>query len=257
MYGGVPGGQSEYVRVPYADHGPVRIPDDVTDDRAVLLADVLPTAWQGVAYADVPIGGTVVVMGLGPIGQMAGRIALHRGAERVIGIDLVPDRLRMAERHDIETLDIRAVDDVPEAVVDLCEGRGADAVIDCVGLEADGSLLDHILQRTRVQPSRTIALRHAIDAVRRGGTISLLGVYGGWIHAFPIDQLFDKQITLRMGQANVRRWMDELVPLAADPADPLGTGDLVTHRVALDDAAGAYRSFQRKRDGVVKVVFHP
>jgi threonine dehydrogenase-like Zn-dependent dehydrogenase len=257
MYGGVPGGQAEYLRVPLADGGPVKIPDVIDDDRAVLLADVLPTAWQGVEYADVPGAATVLVLGLGPIGQMAGRIARHRGAERVIGVDKVPERLRMAERHGIETVDLGTVDDLPDALVDLSGGRGADAVIDCVGLEADGSLLDAILQKTKLQPSRAIALRHAIDAVRRGGTISLLGVYGGWIHAFPIDQLFDKQIQVRMGQANVCRWLDELVPLVADPADPLGTKDFVTHRLQLDEAPAAYQMFQRKDDGAIKVVFRP
>lgn len=257
MYGGVPGGQAEYLRVPYVDGGPVQLPDSISDDRAVLLADVLPTAWQGVAYADVPPATTVAVLGLGPIGQMAGRIALHQGADRVIGVDRVPERLEMAERHGMETLDLTKVDDLPDAVVCFSGGRGADAVIDCVGLEADGSLLDEVLQRTKLQPSRTIALRHAIDSVRRGGTISLLGVYGGWMHAFPIDQLFDKQVTLRMGQANVRRWMDELLPLATDASDPLGTGDLVTHRLSLDEAPNAYQMFQRKEQGAVKVVFHP
>ena len=257
LYGGVPGAQAEYLRVPLADHGPLRLPDEIDDDRAVLLADVLPTAWQGVAYADVPPASAVAVLGLGPIGQMSGRIAVLLGADRVIGVDKVPERLVMAERNGIEALDLTKVDDLPEALVDLSGGRGADAVIDCVGLEADGSLLDAILQRTKVQPSRAIALRHAIDSVRRGGTISLLGVYGGWIHAFPIDQLFDKQVTLRMGQANVRRWMDELVPLVADATDRLGTGDLVTHRPPLDDAPTAYGKFQKKEEGMVKVVFHP
>ena len=257
MYGGVPGGQAEYLRVPLADGGPVKLPDSIEDHRAVLLADVLPTAWQGVEYAGVPDAATVVVLGLGPIGQMAARIALHRGAERVIGVDKVPERLRMAERHGIETVDLTTVDDLPDVLVDLSGGRGADAVIDCVGLEAEGSLLDEILQTTKVQPSRAIALRHAIDVVRRGGTISLLGVYGGWIHAFPIDQMFDKQIQLRMGQANVRRWMDDLLSVTTDPADPLGTHDLVTHQPRLDDAATAYKMFQRKDDGAIKVVFRP
>jgi threonine dehydrogenase-like Zn-dependent dehydrogenase len=201
-------------------------------------------------------GDTVAVFGLGPIGQMCCRFALRKGAHRVFGVDVVAERLSMAERHGVETLDASAVD-VPEAVADATKGRGADAVIDCVGMEAHGSLLDRLLQTAKVQPSRAIALRHAVDAVRRGGTIAILGVYGGWIHAFPLDQLFDKQVQLRMGQANVRRWSDDLLPDALDPEDPLGLDDFVTHRLPLDDAPEAYRMFREKRDGAVKVVFEP
>jgi threonine dehydrogenase-like Zn-dependent dehydrogenase len=197
------------------------------------------------------------VLGLGPIGQMCARFALRAGAARVIGIDPVAERLAMAQRHGIDVVDLTRVDDLPEVVAEATGGRGADAVIDCVGMEADGSRLDRMLQVTKLQPSRVIALRHAIDAVRRGGTISIVGVYGGWIHAFPIDQIFDKQLTLKMGQANVRRWADELLPLVIDSGDPLGLDDLVTHRMSLADAPAAYRMFRSKQAGAVKVVFHP
>ncbi|HEX6131999.1 MAG TPA: alcohol dehydrogenase catalytic domain-containing protein [Actinomycetota bacterium] len=255
QYGDVPGCQAELVRVPFADANLWPIPADADPTVAVLLADVLPTAWQGVAYADPEPGSTVAVFGLGPIGQAVARIALRRGVARVLGLDLVDERLAMAARHGVEALDVRTLDDVPGALVETTEGRGPDAVVDCVGMEAEGSALDSILQATRVQPSRAIALRHAIDAVRRGGTLSIVGVYAGPVQAFPLDQLFDKQVQVRMGQANVRRWLPDVAPLALDPADPLGLRDIVTHTPPLEGAPDAYEMFQAKRDGAVKVVF--
>jgi threonine dehydrogenase-like Zn-dependent dehydrogenase len=257
LYGGIPGAQAELLRVPMAHYGPLPVPDAVPGHRAAMLADVLPTAWQGVAYADVSEGDTLAVFGLGPVGQMCARVAFRHGAGRVLGVDHVPARLAMAERHGVETFDLSVINDIPGAIGDATKGRGADAVIDCVGMEADGSLLDRLMQTSKVQPSRAIALRHAVDSVRRGGTISIVGVYGGWVHAFPIDQLFDKQVQLRMGQANVRRWTDDLVPLVVDPDDPLDLEGLVTHRMRLEDAPEAYAMFREKRDGTVKVVFEP
>lgn len=274
LYGSVPGGQAEYLRVPFAHYGPVVVPDDgEPDERYLYLSDVLPTAWQAVEYADVPPGGTVTVLGLGPIGQMAARVALHRGAERVIGVDLVPERLAMAARHGIDVLDASRTDegDIGEAVRALTDGRGADAVIDAVGMEAHGSPMAEAAHKAamhmpdaistalleRAGTDRLVALLTAIDAVRRGGTLSISGVYGGAKDPLPMLALFDKQVTLRMGQANVRRWTDALLPLVTDPSDPLGVLDLRTHRVPLDDAPAAYRMFQRKDDGCVKVVLDP
>ncbi len=255
LYGAVPGGQAEYLRVPMAHYGPIPIPAEVPENRAVLLADVLPTAWQGVVYADVPAGGTAAVWGLGPIGQVAARVALHRGAGRVIGVDHVPERLELAARHGVETVDTAGVD-AREAVMELTGGRGADSVIDAVGMEAEGSAVDALLQATKLQLDRTYALRRALGAVRRGGTVSLLGVYGGPVQMFPLGDLFDMQVTLRMGQANVRRWTDDLLPLVAD-GDPLGLDDLVTHELPLEEAPRAYALFQQKEDGCVKVVLKP
>lgn len=270
LYGSVPGGQAQYLRVPQAHYGPVVVPDDgEPDERYLYLSDVLPTAWQAVEYADVPAGGSVLVVGLGPIGQMSARIARHRGAARVIGVDPVPERIEMARRHGIEVVDAR--EDVLAAVRDLTEGRGPDSAIDAVGMEAHGSPVAAGAQRAavvlpdavarsfmeRAGVDRLAALRTAIECVRRGGTVSVSGVYGGAVDPFPLMDIFDRQLTFRFGQANVRRWTDTILPLVTDPADPLGVLDLRTHRVPLEDAPGAYEMFQKKEDGCIKVVLDP
>jgi threonine dehydrogenase-like Zn-dependent dehydrogenase len=271
LYGQVPGGQAELLRVPQAHYGPIKVPHGPPDDRFVYLSDVLPTAWQAVQYAAVPPGGTVAVLGLGPIGSMACRIASHLGASRVIGVDLVPERLERARRHGAEVVDLReAGDDVATAVRDLLGTSGPDSVIDAVGMEAHGSgvarfaqqvtalLPDAVTERlmTRAGVDRLAALMTAIDLVRRGGTISLSGVYGGMTDPLPMMVMFDKQIQLRMGQANVKRWIDDLLPLVTD-ADVLGVEDFASHRLPLEDAPGAYQRFQKKQDGTVKVLFQP
>jgi len=269
LYGAVDGAQAEYLRVPYADYGPIKVPAGPPDDRFLFLSDVLPTAWQAVEYAEVPDGGALLVLGLGPIGDMATRIALHRG-HRVIGVDLVDARLDRAAAHGVETIDLRLVDDVAEEVRSRTDGRGADAVVDAVGMEAHGSPMAALAQRmTMLMPrrlaaammqrggvDRMAALHTALDAVRRGGTISLSGVYGGQTDPFPMLTMFDKQITLRMGQANVRRWTDAILPLLVDD-DPLGVDGFATHHLPLEEAPQAYADFQRKADGMVKVVFQP
>ena len=255
LYGQIPGGQAEYLRVPFADVGPVKVPDDgEPDERYLYLSDVVPTSWQAVEYADVPPGGSVAVLGLGPIGQMSSRIARHRGAAQVIGIDLVPERLDMARRQGLSTIDLREVDDLRDAVLELTAGRGADSVIDAVGMEAHGS---PIAKGMHAGVDRLAALQSAIEIVRRGGTISLSGVYGGMQDPLPMLELFDKQVTLRMGQANVHRWIDDTLPLVSDPADPLGVLDLRTHRLSLEDAPHGYEIFQKKKDGAIKVVLDP
>jgi threonine dehydrogenase-like Zn-dependent dehydrogenase len=257
LYGAVPGGQAEFLRVPQAHYGPIKVPDGVPDERFLYLSDVLPTAWQAVVHADVPKGGTVAVFGLGPIGQMCIRIARHRGAGRVIGIDQVPERLALAQRYGAETVDFAAAGDVVSVIRDMTENRGADSVIDAVGMEAEGSTFEAMLQATKLQPDRFHALRRSHDAVRRGGTLSITGVYAGYVHMFNLGDLFDRQITIRMGQANVRRWMDELLPLVEGDDDPLGTEDLATHVLPLDTAPRAYEIFQKKEDGAIKVVLRP
>ncbi|MGI9049435.1 MAG: zinc-dependent alcohol dehydrogenase [Rubrobacteraceae bacterium] len=259
VYGAVPGGQAEYLRVPQAHFGPIKIPEeaaDAPDERFLYLSDVLPTAWQAIAYADVPEGGTVGVWGLGPIGQMCARIALNQGAGRVIGIDNVPERLSLAAKYGVETIDFSAVGNVRDVILDLTDGRGVDAGIDAVGMEAGGSLVGSILQATKVQLDRATALRECASAIRRGGTLSISGVYAGPIQMFPLGDLFDMQIQIRMGQANVRRWTDEILPLLGDD-DPLGTEDLATHTLPLQDAPLGYEMFQKKQDGAIKCVLKP
>lgn len=255
LYGSVPGGQAEYLRVPHADYGPVKVGQELPDERYLFLSDILPTAWQGVEYADVHPGGTLAVFGLGPVGQFAARIGVHKGL-RVIGVDPVPERRGMAGRHGVETLDYSK--DLADELRDMTDGRGPDSVVDAVGMEAHGSpvagfahqalglLPDKLAQKAMETAGvdRLAALHTALDAVRRGGTVSLSGVYGGQASPMPLLSMFDKQIQLRMGQCNVRRWTDDLLPLVEDDADPLGVMDLVTHRSGLDGAPALYEKFQ-------------
>ena len=272
LYGQVPGGQAEYLRVPQAHYGPIRVPEGPPDDRFVYLSDVLPTAWQAVEYADVPDGEAVLVLGLGPIGEMCTRIAQHRGAGKVLGVDLVPERLERARSHGVEALDLTDHDgDLPKVVRELTDGRGPISVIDAVGMEAHGSpigrfahrlagLLPDAVARPVVQKAgidRLAALHMAIELVQRGGTISLSGVYGGAVSPMPLIQMFDKQITLRMGQANVRRWVDDILPLLTGDDDPLGVDGYATHRVPIDEAPRAYEIFQKKQDSAFKVLLQP
>ena len=268
LYGPLPGGQAEYLRVPHADYGPVKVPSVGEDERFLFLSDVLPTAWQGVKYANVPEGGTLAVLGLGPIGQMAARIGAHLGY-RVIGVDPVAERRAMAARHGIEVLE--GGEGVVEELRERTDGRGPDSVVDAVGMEAHGSpvagtaqaavgMLPSSLARTAMETAgvdRLSALYSAIDAVRRGGTISLSGVYGGMKDPMPMLTLFDKQVQMRMGQCNVQHWTDELLPLVDDPSDPLGVLDLKTHTAPLADGPEMYEKFQKKQDGCIKVVLKP
>jgi threonine dehydrogenase-like Zn-dependent dehydrogenase len=270
LYGEVPGGQAEYLRVPQAETTHIKVPEGPADDRFVYLSDVLPTAWQAVEYAAIPKGGTVVVLGLGPIGDMACRIAQHHGA-RVIAVDLVPERLQRARDRGIEVADLTDhKDDLGAFLRDLTGGRGPDSVIDAVGMEAHGSPAAKLIQgATALLPDavgaplsrkagidRLAALLSAIDIVRRGGTISIIGVYGGAADPLPLVTMFDKQIQLRMGQANVLRWVDDIMPLLVDE-DPLGVDTFATHHLPLAEAPHAYEIFQKKEDGAVKIVLHP
>jgi len=270
LYGQVPGGQAEFLRVPFANTLPIKVPDGPADDRFLFLSDVLPTAWQGVEYAGVPDGGSVTVLGLGPIGDMCSRIAMYHG-KRVIGVDLVPERLERARLNGAEALNLTDhEDDLAEVIRGMTEGRGTDSVIDAVGMEAHGAPVGEIAQKlTGLLPDsvaeklmqtggvdRMSALYLAIDIVRRGGTISLSGVYGGMADPMPMLTLFDKQIQLRMGQANVWNWVEDILPLLTDE-DPLGVDNFATHKVPLSEAPQAYETFQDKKDGAVKMVFQP
>ena len=279
LYGQVPGGQAEYLRVPQAQFGPIKVPEGPPDDRFLYLSDVLPTAWQAVEYASPQKGsgngkgkdaGTLAVFGLGPIGQMAARIGVQEG-HRVIAVDLVPERIALAEKHGIETLDLEQHEEISDAIRELTDGRGADAAIDAVGMEAHGSPVGELAQKAagllhdkvaevfieKAGIDRMAALYHCIDSVRRGGTVSVSGVYGGMVDPMPMFQLFDKGVEIRMGQAHVKRWIDDLMPLVTDDEDPLGTADLASHKIPNDGAPDAYEMFQKKEDGATKVVIEP
>ena len=270
LYGSVPGGQAELLRVPQAQFTHIKVPDGPPDSRFVYLSDVLPTAWQAVAYADIPDGGSVTVLGLGPIGDMAARIAAHLGYE-VIAVDRVPERLKRAQDRGIRTVDLGMQENpIGDVIRELTGGRGTDSVIDAVGMEAHGSpviktaqqltgLLPDFLAKPFMEKAgldRLDALYSAIDIVRRGGTISLIGVYGGMADPLPMLTLFDKQVQIRMGQANVKKWVPEILPLLTDE-DPLGVDGFATHTLPLDEAPHAYDIFQRKADGAVKIVLTP
>ncbi|MFF2384480.1 zinc-dependent alcohol dehydrogenase [Streptomyces sp. NPDC058108] len=271
LYGQVPGGQAEYLRVPFGNTLPIKVPDGPADDRYVFLSDVLPTAWQAVEYAAVPPGGSLTVLGLGPIGDMATRIAQHRGAGLVIGVDLVNERLERATAHGVKCLDLRRhKKDLGDAVRALTDGRGTDCVIDAVGMEAHGNPVTKaaqwatgLLPDALAQPfmekagvDRLGALYAAIDLVRRGGTVSLSGVYGGAMDPLPLLRMFDKQLQFRMGQANVWRWVPDILPLLTDD-DPLGVDTFATHHLPLEEAPKAYATFQAKQHGMIKILLRP
>lgn len=259
LYGGYPGGQAEYVRVPFADVGPLKVPPSLTDEQVLFLSDILPTGYMAAENCGIQAGDTVAVWGCGPVGQFAIKSAFLLGAERVIAIDRVPERLAMAARHGgAEVLDYEAVD-VLDALRTMTGGRGPDACIDAVGLEAHGTTIDAVYDRAKtamyMATDRSHALRQAIAACRKGGTVSIPGVYGGWLDKFPLGPAFAKGLTLKMGQTHVHRYMPMLL-------DRIERGDIdpsfvVTHRVSLDDAPQMYRAFRDKTDACIKVVMRP
>lgn len=270
LYGSVPGGQAEYLGVPQAHFGPIRVPDGAADERFLYLSDILPTAWQAVAYADVPEAGTLAVFGLGPVGQLCARIGVHQG-RRVIGVDRVPERLELAQTYGVETVDLSEHDNIAEVVLELTGGRGADGVVDAVGMEAHGNpVMETAIKAVGLLPDaaarpvidrmgidRLDALTTAIKAVRRGGTVSVSGVYGGEVDPMPLMEMFDRGITMRLGQCHVKRWVDEIIPVVMQDGDVLGLETLATHRPSLEEAPAAYEMFQQKADGCIKVVLKP
>ncbi len=270
LYGSVPGGQAEYLRVPQAQFGPILVPEGVADERFLYLSDILPTAWQGVEYADVPDGGSLAVIGLGPVGLLAVAIATHRGLQ-VIGVDNVPERLARARQYGATVINTDETDDVPAAIRELTDGRGVDGSLDAVGMEAHGApvaetaikavgLVPDVLAKPMMKTvgiDRLAALRTAIGAVRRSGTVSVSGVYGGMADPLPMMEIFDKGLALRMGQCHVKRWIDDIMPLVLEDGDPLGLEAFATHRLPLTQAPDAYSMFQKKQDGCIKVVLKP
>jgi threonine dehydrogenase-like Zn-dependent dehydrogenase len=270
LYGSVPGGQAELLRVPEAHFGPIKVPEGVPDERYLYLSDILPTAWQAVQFADVREGDTLAVFGLGPVGQLTARIALDAGI-RVLAVDLVPERLALAAEWGVEVVALDSVVDVVEAVLDATDGRGPDGTIDAVGMEAHGSpvakaaigvvgrLPDKLARplTDKMAIDRTAALIAAIKSVRRGGTVSVAGVYGGEVDPLPMMEIFDRGITMRFGQCHVRRWTDDIRKVLDRSDDVLGVESLATHRLPLESAPEAYAMFQEKSDGCVKVVLTP
>jgi threonine dehydrogenase-like Zn-dependent dehydrogenase len=248
----------------------IKVPEGPPDERFVYLSDVLPTSWQAVEHASLPQGGTVAVFGLGPMGQMSSRIALQKG-HRVIGVDILPDRLEMASRFGIEALNEDDYGNLPDVIREMTDGRGPDAVIDAVGMEAHGSPGGMLAQKItglqgdplrtpvmeRAGTDRLNVLYKAIDTVRRAGVITLIGHFdGGMSDPMPMLKLFDKQIQLRMGQANVKRWVDDIMPFLTDE-DPLGVDDFATHRLPLEEAPLGYEIFRKKVDGAMKILLKP
>jgi threonine dehydrogenase-like Zn-dependent dehydrogenase len=260
LYGGYAGGQAEYVRVPFADVGPLKVPNHVSDEQALFLSDILPTGYMAAENAAVASGHVVAVWGCGPVGQFAIASSFLLGAERVIAIDAVPERLAMArDRLGAQTVNFLTTD-VHQALMDATAGRGPDACIDAVGLEAHGAgslgaRYDRLKQRAWLATDRLQALRQAINACRPGGTVSVPGVYGGYLDKVPLGAAFAKGLTLRMGQTHVHRYMRPLLQrIEAGEIDPTF---VISHRVPLDDAPEAYRTFRDKEDGCTKVILRP
>jgi threonine dehydrogenase-like Zn-dependent dehydrogenase len=260
LTGGFAGGQAEYVRVPFADVGPLKIENGVSDEAVLFLSDIFPTGYMGAEFCDIQGGDVIAVWGAGPVGQFAAASAQLLGAERVIMIDRFDYRLEIARKNlGVETLNYEDVDSVPEALKELTGGRGPDACIDAVGMEAHhhGALYayDRVKQAMRQETERPFALREAIMSVRNGGIVSIIGVYGGLMDKFPIGALMNRGITIRTGQCHVHRYMQPLLQRIMDgEIDPTY---IITHRLSLSDAAKGYDLFKNKQDDCLKVVLKP
>jgi threonine dehydrogenase-like Zn-dependent dehydrogenase len=260
LLGGYAGGQAEYVRVPFADVGPLKVPDALTDEQVLFLSDILPTGYMAAENCDIQVGDTIAVWGCGPVGQFAIASAQLLGADRVIAIDRFPERLRLAAmKLGAETIDY-SEDNVLEALRELTGGRGPDACVDAVGMEAHAYhniayAYDRMKQAMHLEPDRPVALREAIMACRSGGTISVAGVYGGLIDKFPAGALMNRSLTIRTGQTHVQRYMRLL--LARIENGEIDPSFIITHRMKLDEAPAAYRMFRDKQDDCIKVVLTP
>ena len=258
IFGGFAGGQAQYVRVPFADIGPVKVPPELRDDQVLFLSDIFPTGYMAAENCNIRPGDTVAVWGCGPVGQFAIRSAYLLGAERVIALDHVPTRLQLARKGNAEVLNFEDID-VVEQLKELTAGRGPDCCIDAVGMEAHGAAVDALYDRAkqtlRLETDRPHALRQAIQACRKGGTISIPGVYGGLIDKFPIGAAFSKGLTFKMGQTHVPKYMKPLMErVQRGDIDP---SFLITHRVKLDDAPEAYKEFRYEPNRCIKVVLNP
>jgi len=263
LVGGYAGGQAEFVRVPFADVGPVKLPDAISDEQGVMLTDVFPTGYQAAEYCDIQPGDTVAVWGCGPVGQMAIASAKMLGAERVIAIDDVPERLDMAVRRSgaepLRPSEVGNTLRMVEALRDMTAGRGPDACIDAVGMEAHGVGLenwyDRVKQSMSMETERPTALRQAIMACRKGGVVSIPGVYGGFADKIPLGALMNKALTVKTGQTHVHRYLKPLIErIESGEIDP---GFVFTHQIGLDEVPDAYRMFRDKQDGCIKVMVRP
>ncbi|MBE9167490.1 glutathione-dependent formaldehyde dehydrogenase [Pleurocapsales cyanobacterium LEGE 06147] len=259
LFGGYAGGQAEYARVPFADVGPVKIPDGLTDDRVMFLSDILPTGYMAAENCNIQRGDIVAVWGCGPVGQLAIQSAFLLGAERVIAIDRVPERLQLAREYcGAETLNFEEIDP-GEALKEMTGGRGPDACIDAVGLESHGigleGFYDKVKQAVRLETGRPEVLRQAIVACRKGGTVSLAGVYGGFLDKIPMGAAFNKGLTLKMGQTHVHKYLRPLLDYIQNgEIDP---SFIITHHLPLEDAPHGYDIFKHKKDNCIKVVLKP
>ncbi|MEG4013505.1 MULTISPECIES: zinc-dependent alcohol dehydrogenase [unclassified Microcoleus] len=258
LTGGYAGGQAEYARVPFADVGPLKIPDGLSDEQVLFLTDIFPTGYMAAENCDIQPGDTVAVWGCGPVGQFAIRSAFMLGADRVIAIDRIPERLQMAAAAGAEIINYEEID-AGEAVTEMTGGRGPDACIDAVGMEAHGTgfdaLYDKAKQAVRLESDRPTALRQVILACRKGGTVSIPGVYGGFVDKVPLGAAFNKGLTIKMGQTHVHRYLRPLLDrVQKGEIDPTF---VITHRMKLDEAPHAYEIFKQKKDNCIKVVLKP
>lgn len=260
LTGGYPGGQAEYLRVPFADTTHVKVPDGIDDEKLLFLSDILPTGWQAAVQADIQPGDTVAIWGCGPVGQMAIRSAILLGAEQVIAIDCLPERLSMAAAAGAITIDFER-ESVLDRLNELTGGEGPHKCIDAVGAESQvtlgqpDTLLDRAKQMLMVENDRPHVLREMIYACRPAGVISIIGVYTGLADKIPMGQAMNKGLTFRMGQTHVPRWTDELLRMIED--DRIDPSFVITHKVALSDGPGMYRTFENKQDGCIKVMLRP
>ena len=259
LTGHYPGGQAELVRVPFADVAPTKVPDGLSDEQVLFLTDIFPTGWQAAVFAEIEPGETVAVWGCGPVGQFAIRSAQMLGAGHVVAIDHVPERLEMAVKAGAEVINFEK-EDTKDRLDQITKGRGPDRCIDAVGMEAHGhgswdAVADRALALTGGGSDRIHALRECLSNVRAGGTVSLAGVYGGYLHGVPLGAAFQKGVTIKMGQCNVLNYMDKLMEMvAAGKFDP---SFVITHRCRLEDGPGMYDTFKKKHDGCIKVVMKP
>jgi alcohol dehydrogenase len=255
MYGGYDGGQAQYVRVPYADIGPRIVPAGLSDEQVLFLTDIFPTGYTAVDWAEMKGGETVAVFGCGPVGLMAQKVAWLKGASRVIALDVEDYRLEMARKAcNSETINAKDEDAI-DKIREMTGGRGADVCIDAVGMEADRNFWDRVKSVIHIEKGSINALRMALEAVRRAGVVSVVGVYGYPYDNFPLHQIFDKGIMIRAGQAPVHKYIDQLMMMVQNGEIKLD--DIITHRLSLEDAAHGYKIFNNKEENCVKVILNP